>query len=362
MNCSQPQYRLPVFAILTLAVGLAGCDAQATTEYEGNSLFSMSGRIEVALEASDDLIPAIAFMAPGADEIRFVPAAVSGEFPANFRLDLYEPPPASVVDGFEYEEHPGEPRYTIGYIAAVTPNHLTTLYYGTSCTGTSENPVCNDEGCTGAMECKTFDASHRGTIHMFCPVGADAASITPPLQQCEITSRSGDPMLGSLWKDPMFAGAADNYAVAYLAGAAPAGGFVARRLGAPEGLSAGYHLLRTKPWYTWPAVELTAEQEAAEDAKQKCNDDARMLAVDRYNAAHGTDATVSDIFPKGCSSPGCEQFTPYTRALGGEWARLTLDMGCFMGPEFTPETDPDAVVSLRVQPGLDFISVASGIH
>jgi hypothetical protein len=66
--------------------------------------------------------------------------------------------------------------------------------------------------------------------------------------RCTVSGRSGDPWLVPNALDPMFAGAATNYAVAYLDGPAPAGSVVAQRLGAPEGLAAGYHLLRMAPW------------------------------------------------------------------------------------------------------------------
>ena len=356
MNCSQPRYRFP---LLGVALGLAGCAAQATTEYEGESLFSMTGRVELALDASDDLIPALAFMAPGGDEIEFVEATVSGEFPASFQLDLYAPPPAAVVDGFKYEEHPGEPRYSIGYVAAVTPDHLPRLYAAAGAL-TAEEDVCDDSGCSSTIHVSTLDGNHSGTITAFCPPGASAISITEVLQ-CDVTGRTGDPMLLALLKDPMFAGAADNYAVAYLEAAAPAGGFVAQRLGAPDGLAAGYHLLRTMPWITWPETADSPHVQA-EIAKQPCRDEAKRLAAENYNAAHGTNVSESDILVTICNEPGCEQFGPHTRGVRGEWYRLMVEMGCFFGPDYEPETDPDAVVSLQVQPGLNFMMASAGIH
>ena len=367
MTLSRPWYRLFMQHTKHLrlhaasALVLWGCAAQATTDYEGESLFTMSGRVELNLEAPDDLVPAIAFMSAGGDEVHFMTAAVSGEFPASFRLDLYEPPPAAVVNGFEYEEHPGDPRYSIGYVAAVTPDHLPMLYMASGATGAEGfEESCDDTGCIATLEATSFDGTHRGTITTFCPPDASASSITEPLQ-CDVTARTGDPMLLSVIKDPMFAGAADNYAVAYLEGAAPAGGFVARRLGAPDGLPAGYHLLRTMPWITWPETADSPHVQA-ELAAQPCRDAAKELAVERYNAAHGTNVGSSDILVMGCNEPGCEMIGPHTRGLRGEWYRQMVEMDCFWGPEYTPETDPDAVVSLQVQPGLNFLVAASGIH
>jgi len=365
MKRSRPRYSFPLqrrtalgfFAGTAL---LAGCSAQATTDYEGESMFSMAGRVELALEASGDLIPTLAFMAPGGDEVQFVQAEVSGEFPASFQLDLYEPPPAAVVDGFEYEDHPGEPRYSIGYVAAVTPDHLSTLYMASGVSGAADaEESCDDAGCLATLEATSFDATHVGTIRTYCP-HESSSLITPPFL-CEARGRTGDPMLISTVMDPMFAGAADNYAVAYLEGAAPAGGFVARRLGAPEGLAAGYHLLRTMPWITWPETADSPHVQA-ELAKQPCRDEAKQLAAERYNAAHGTEVGSSDIQIMGCNEPGCEMYGPHTRGVRGEWYRAMVEMDCFFGPEYTPETDPDAVVSLTIQPGLSFMMAASGVH
>jgi hypothetical protein len=60
------------------------------------------------------LIPSIAFNAPGDARIGFADAEVQGEFPAQFQLDLFAPPPEETIGGFEQEDLPEEPRHTVG--------------------------------------------------------------------------------------------------------------------------------------------------------------------------------------------------------------------------------------------------------
>jgi hypothetical protein len=340
------------------ALVFAGCAPQATTDYEGDAMFSLTGRVELTLEESDDLIPALAFTSPGGFEVQFVEADVSGEFPASFQLELYAPPPASVVGGQEYEEHPGDPPYSIGYVVAVTPDHLSTLYMAGQLLGGGEE--CGESTCDSEYTASTFDAAHSGTVTVTCPATHPGLDITDPLS-CELSGRSGDPMLVTVARDPMFAGAATNYVVAYLEAAAPAGGYLAHRLGAPEGLSAGYHLLRTMPMiFVGPNPDPALVE--AETVKQACRDQAKADAVVSYNAVHGTHVTESSIVVTGCNEPGCEQFGPDTRGLRGEWYRLMAENGCPMGAEYTPESDPDSVVSLEVQPGLNFLAAAAGLR
>lgn len=230
------------------AFALAGCAAQNTTDYEGESLFSMVGQVEASLDMEQGALkPAIAFMTPEGHEIALLDTEVSGEFPASFRIDVYAPPPAAVIGGVEREQ-PGEPGWSIGFIAAVTADHLATMHLAGVVTGSDVPEVCDDEGCTNVYEAATDENEMSGTVTVHCPPGEDAISIDPErVPACSVVERTGDPMLVSIWKDPTFAGAAVNFAVLYLDGPAPAGGLVAERFHAPEGLAAGYHLMTVGP-------------------------------------------------------------------------------------------------------------------
>jgi hypothetical protein len=335
--------------VLGALAGSSGCAPQATTDYQGDALFSMTGHVEAQLsDSSDDpLIPSIAFLTPEQDAIRFVDADVQGEFPAQFQIDLYTPPPAESVDGWAWEDLPEEPHYTIGYISAVTQEHLPVLYYSSVLASTDED--CDDTHCDQTFDAKNIDASHSGTVTVRCPNPPPVAQPTDPfpgLGDCRVTERSGDPMFVSFLPDPMFAGAVTNYALAYLDGDAPAGGVTARLFGSPDGLSAGYHLMHWQHQALDPVDEQT---------KQDCRDGVVQIAVERYNAAHDTQVAPNDRFVTNCTEPGCDMFRSNTRALRGEWYRVMAEMDCLPGPHYTPVENPASEsISLQVSPGLSF--------
>lgn len=339
-----------------LMAALGGCSAQATTDYQGDPLFTMTGRVELQLStpAMQDLVPSLAFMAPGQSEIRFVETEVSGEFPAGFRIDLYTPPPASVINGFEYEDIPGEPRHSLGYIAAVSPDRLPVLYYGTSL-GFASEESCDATSCTVTWDAKNDDASRQGTVISQCPPPSEPGGLArieldpAVLGACHVVGRTGDPMFIAWLSDPMFAGASSEYAVLYLEGPAARDGYVAHRFGAPDGLAAGYHLLRVVP--------IPAD---SEDARQACRDQAEQDAIANYSTKHSVPAEDLSIrLELGCGRSSCAPPpSAQTRGVRGEWYRLMAERGCDIGKEYEPVTGADQQVSLKVQPGLSFLAAS----
>jgi hypothetical protein len=152
-----------------------------------------------------------------------------------------------VIGGSEREQQ-GEPGWTVGFITAVTADHLETMYLADVVTTADMPEVCDAEGCTNVYAVSAHEDDISGTVTVHCPPGEDAISIDPErVPGCSVVERTGDPMLVGIWKDPTFAGAAVNFAVLYLDGPAPAGGLVAERFHAPAGLAAGYHLMTLGP-------------------------------------------------------------------------------------------------------------------
>ena len=92
-------------AVVSLAglLGLVGCAAQADPQYAGEALMMISGSV-VASEAklTDDVLPVVAWYSGGDDPSDEPPkhvqsAEVRGEFPNQFTMRLYEPPPDEAV-------------------------------------------------------------------------------------------------------------------------------------------------------------------------------------------------------------------------------------------------------------------------
>lgn len=333
-----------------LMAALGGCSAQATTDYQGDPLFTMTGRVELQLStpATQDLVPTLAFMSPEGSEIRFVEAEVSGEFPASFRVDLYTPPPASVIDGFESQDIPGETRHSLGYIVAVSPDRLPVMFYATSL-GFTEDQSCDATGCTLTWDATSFDPGRQGTVISRCPPPAEPGGQYPitldaaVLGACNVVGRTGDPMFISWLTDPMFAGASSEYAVLYLEGPAAPNSYVAHRYGAPSGFAAGYHLLRVVP----------VPVESAEE-RQACRDQAERDAVANYSAKHAVPAEGLSILNFDCNGSSCEA-SAETRGVRGEWYRLMAERGCSVGHKYEPVTAYEQQVSLKVEPGLNFV-------
>lgn len=96
------------------------CDGLAPPEYRGEPLLSVRGSItSVTGEKLDPrLVPAVAWMDDG-DDARFLlqDVDVRGDFPANFTLNMLEPPP----EGALFEEEGSE--MAIGHIIAADPDH-----------------------------------------------------------------------------------------------------------------------------------------------------------------------------------------------------------------------------------------------
>lgn len=116
-------------SLIGLAVLAAGCDPHAEPGYQGESLASLSG--EVRLERSgtppsdevevfyQNYTDYVSDEVPG--DVRFsipVKVAVTGEYPANFTLDLLEPPPDDALTDFTVNGDPDERRVGLAVIAS----------------------------------------------------------------------------------------------------------------------------------------------------------------------------------------------------------------------------------------------------
>jgi hypothetical protein len=109
-------------SIAVLCALIAGCDPQATDAYDGESLLTVRGRVELTLQRDDEaqLKPALAFQTESDAKFRLIDVSTRGAFPAELTMDVLEPPPEDAI--FEMEYLTEQPRVAVGYIAAVTPD------------------------------------------------------------------------------------------------------------------------------------------------------------------------------------------------------------------------------------------------
>jgi len=364
LRASLDQSRNSQFVIILTASCVAvagGCDPQAGPAYRGQSLLSVAGSVEISGQHQDDLIPALGFMNHGSGELHIVDVEVRGEFPSEFFLDVYVPPPEAVyVRGAE--ALPDEPQLAVGYIAAVTEDHPDTIRFASGASSGSAGAavgVCDDQGdctvtcpdggCRSGSEWCTGDGEQCYSEELLCP-----EPDSPP-SDCMLTAM-GDPALKlEVWEH--FAGLSENYMVIYLVEPAPAGSWTAAVLGSAQGLEAGYHLIKVR--------RLSAAEEEAGNA---CADQADAAAAAEFNAEHDTDYPLEFLQgPYACTAPRCDRdgqncvVDPLCsvpeeelEALASDFERLSLlhnlEAGCPLSPvEMTPVEDPASEpVSVRI--------------
>lgn len=106
-------------SLVTAALAAAGCDQPAGPDYEGEVLASLRGT--VVDDRSTDTSAAKVVLVWGVDEAPIdrhvaTEVPVAGAFPAEFRLDVFEPPPD---DALMTPEGVDEPRIGVAYVLVV---------------------------------------------------------------------------------------------------------------------------------------------------------------------------------------------------------------------------------------------------
>jgi hypothetical protein len=299
---SHPYLRL-IAPLAGLAVWLCACDRQAPADYTGEPLLSMHGRVELAVERDDagSLIPALAFRNDEDGSLHIVDVEVDGDFPAEFVLDVYlPPPPQSFVEISEYLD---EPDVAVGFITAVTPDHPELVRFASGGEIGAASGVAGGEITSVSRWCSA-DESECYEERKTCPM------IDSPAEDCEI-SATGDPALKiDPWQH--FAGLSQNYAVLYLSEAAPADSYTAFLLGNAGVLAAGYHLVRL-------------ERNPQADDERGCVSEAERLAAERYNDEHGTDWDPELLSGGECNGNLCDEATERAYQLLRLRAQMELD-------------------------------------
>jgi hypothetical protein len=113
----------PRFAsFVLLACAAAGCDSQAGDGYEGEPLAMMFGTVTSDLDDTPANMEAVLLWNVEAgsevDHIHSERVAVSSQFPAEFQMELFEPPVDDALNQFQ-----GESRFGIAYILALPADY-----------------------------------------------------------------------------------------------------------------------------------------------------------------------------------------------------------------------------------------------
>jgi hypothetical protein len=118
---------------VALALG-AGCESQVGEEYEGEAILTLEGSVELGEGEAADQVPVLAFPTADFNAFVLVDARVEGEFPARFRMSVFDPPPANAraeADGT-----------VTGFLTVVPKDHLSEI---PNVTGVS-NGTPNEDG------------------------------------------------------------------------------------------------------------------------------------------------------------------------------------------------------------------------
>lgn len=341
----------PEFGALVRAAGTAicvlsvGCDAQVSKDYAGESLLRVVGSVEFTDGSEhDELVPALAYYGKGGGSVVIVDVAVGGSFPTDFRLDIYDPPPESTRER-QVHQIEGEPRVSIGYIAAAAKDHPDQLAEGTSSFSQEFAPCAEprEDGRCLVLEdkqCATlFEDMPCYVEKTYCP------SPDSPREECVI-EKSGDPLLaGSAWD--YFAGYSRTYMIAYLEEKAHKGSATAAWFGVDDDIPQGYGLYKRQSF--------TPEER---QATFECQVKSGEIAIKLYNEEHGTDyenwdcPAIEDVADPDSLPAFCQVTDAEARSQNQSvyWEMAQLQLGCSLNLQHLERVEhPDAEsISIRL--------------
>lgn len=263
--------------LFATCIAAAGCDAQHDVEYTGQALWTLLGAIVTRdAQIDEDTAAAIFWSNAGTHLDVLEQVEVEGNFPAEFTLRAFEPPPApaqiSLADV-------GIAALDIAFGLIVAVDEQSAPFYPVVTTSDPE-------------------------------VSGDAVAPGETLRVEEEEPR------------PWLRGGAPGHLVAYLSAEPP------ESAACIAGFRAGYNLLALTP--------RTSAEIASNDA---CEQRAEGLALDAYNAEHGTGLTPEDLFED-------EQARD---EVGRAAAQLECELGCELFKLNSSIVSPDARVTLEMQ-------------
>jgi hypothetical protein len=167
-------------------VACAGCEAQVGEGYRGEAILTLQGSVELGDGAAADLVPVLAFRTEAGYVL--VDTHVEGEFPAHFRLSVFDPPPLAATK-LELGVSPG--------ILTVMPrNHPSEL----PLVGQFSVPTPQEDGTTAVKQdfCTASKEIcwHRDLVCVAreCPVVGETGS---PISSDQVASVGREGMFGA---------------------------------------------------------------------------------------------------------------------------------------------------------------------
>jgi hypothetical protein len=263
--------------LIATCISAAACDAQHDVEYTGQALWTLLGAIVTRdAQIDEDTSTGIFWSNAGTHLDILERVEVEGNFPAEFTLRAFEPPPAPAQVSLE---DVGIAALEIAFGLIVAVDEDSAPFY----------PVVT-----------TSDPEVAGT--------ALAPGETLRVEEEE--------------PRPWLRGGAPGHLVAYLSDAPP------ESAACIAGFTAGYNLLSLAP--------RTSEEIASNDA---CEQRAEGLALEAYNAEHGTSLTPDELWNDERAQA----------EVGREAARIECESGCGIFKLKSTLVSPDSRVTLEMQ-------------
>lgn len=264
---------------LTLALApwllLSACDSLASTSYRGESRLQLRiGVVKSQSDSAETVVPALASVEDS--RVLFRPVDHRDTLSGEFRVNVFDAPAPERLVPFD-RFRAANVTVAREYISAVLPARVDQPILLTEKV-IPIYPDCWNEACDvlpGAMSMACDDDDQECLDRQRqCPSG-----------MCQVVESQR--VLPDGIEDVI--GFSDEYLLLYAVDAIPAGSWAATKLGAPEGLDSGYHLIKI----------LSPSQEAHDEAFT-CLYDAATAVLEQFDAKHGT---MHDPLIVACGSP-----------------------------------------------------------
>lgn len=248
-----------------VCASLAGCVLIWSCGSEADS-----GEQSLHLRASLDITEARAagrnvvslLYSDSVSELHLQEFETTGKFPSDLQLELDEAPPKGAL---HRAGHLKEPAIAVGYLTAVGKQHFESMRYPSTWV---HSKIGRDPWEITDQWCANFEC--------YTEIRECQRPDDPP-EQCELHTYGDAALKGDRPWD-MFAGVSKNYVVLYASEPLEAGSVTAALFAAPDGLSAGYHVLSMEG--LWDSEVVEANQ---------CWNDAQDQAMAAINDKDGTE-------------------------------------------------------------------------